>query len=180
MFLRPLSAAVKVVSGVSAWISVHVERQPLASGAAELSLALSTSTLTVPTKVVATALFGAFLEMVARVTVVPASLVLITPRVAPAPVEVSNALKLPSTRRSARMCEMPVPALDEVAVLCVDGGICARERLNAAGRARVAGRERPVVARRLGCAREQFVHRKRVARASGLIRAPHERPARWR
>src|SRR5437660_839790 len=54
MFLRPLSAAVKVISGLSVWIHVHVERQPLASGAAELSLALSTSIFTVPTKVVFT------------------------------------------------------------------------------------------------------------------------------
>src|SRR5438552_7609095 len=76
MFLRPLSAAVKVVSGLSAWISVHVERQPLASSAAELSLALSTSIFTVPTKVVATALFAAFTEMVARLTDVPAIFVL--------------------------------------------------------------------------------------------------------
>src|SRR5205809_992012 len=73
MFLRPLSAAAKVVSGLSAWISVHVERQPVtASSAPELSLALSTSIFTVPTKVVATALLAAFLEMVARLTVLPA------------------------------------------------------------------------------------------------------------
>src|SRR2546422_6446198 len=117
MFLRPLSAAVNVVSGLSAWISVHVELQPVtASSAPELSLALSTSIFTVPTKVVATALLAAFLEMVARLTVLPATLVLIKPPVAPAAVEVSNALKFPSTRRSARMCALPGPVVDEVAV----------------------------------------------------------------
>src|SRR5437879_12479844 len=113
MFLRPLAAAVKVVSGVSAWISVHVERHPLASDAPELSLALSTSIFTVPTKVVATALFGAFLEMVARLTDVPASFVLITPRVAPAVVEVSNAFKRPSTSRSATRSRVPWPTLHQ-------------------------------------------------------------------
>ena len=49
MFLRPLSDAAKVRSGESVWITVQVERQPLASSAAELSLASSTSILIVPT-----------------------------------------------------------------------------------------------------------------------------------
>src|SRR2546427_3386297 len=79
MFLRPLSAAVKVISGLSVWIHVHVERQPLASGAAELSLALSTSIFTVPTKAGAIVSFAAFKAAMSRLTDVPAILVLILP-----------------------------------------------------------------------------------------------------
>src|SRR3989442_1332885 len=47
---------------------------------------------------------------------VPATLVLITPLIA-APVEVSKAWNAPNTRRSTRMCGLPVPDVDEVAVL---------------------------------------------------------------
>src|SRR2546428_8699502 len=79
MFLRPLSAGTKVRSGESVWISVQVERQFSPTSVPELSLALTTSTLTVPTKVAAIAPFAAFKAAVSRLTDVPAILVLITP-----------------------------------------------------------------------------------------------------
>ena len=62
------------------------------------------------------AVLAAFNEAMATLTVVPATFVLMKPLVAPAAVEVSNALKAPSTRRSARMCALPVPTTVAVAV----------------------------------------------------------------
>ena len=56
-------------SGESVWITVQVGRQPLASSAPELSLALSTSTRTVPVKVVAIAVFAAFNAIMSRLMV---------------------------------------------------------------------------------------------------------------
>ena len=60
-----------------------------------------------------------------------------------------------------------------------DQRIGARERLDAPGRAGVAGRERPAVGPQVacGCARELAVDGERVARTTRLVRAPHERPA---
>ena len=105
MFLRPLSPAAKVRSE-SVWISVQVERQfSPTSVPPKISLASTTSTPTVPTKAGAIKSFAAFKAAMSRLTDVPAILVLITPVVADVPV--STPLKLPSTRRSARMCALP-------------------------------------------------------------------------
>src|SRR5216684_3655570 len=123
MVLRPLSPETNAGSGESVWITVHVVgRQPFASRAPVLLLLFITSTRTVPTKVVAIAVFAAFNAIMSRLTVLPAILVLITPVMAPAAVEVSYALKPPGseggTGRSARMWALPTSAsLAAVAVL---------------------------------------------------------------
>src|SRR5229473_5704036 len=96
MVLRPLSPETNAGSGESVWITVQVVgRQPFASSAPVLLLLFITSTRTVPVKVVAMAVFAAFNAMMSRLTVLPAILVLMTPVMAPAAVEVSQALKLP-------------------------------------------------------------------------------------
>src|SRR6185436_3943797 len=101
MVLRPLSLKANAGSGESVWITVQVERQPSASRAAELSLALSTSTRTVPAKVVWIAVLAAFKAIMSTPALAPATLVLMLPVMAPAAVEVSYALNPPITTACA-------------------------------------------------------------------------------
>src|SRR5437879_3129349 len=100
MVLRPLSVETNWGSGESVWITVQVVgivRQPLPSSAPELLLALSTSTRTVPTKVVWIAFFAGFNAIMSTLTVLPAILVLILPLGEPARVVLSYASKPPAT-----------------------------------------------------------------------------------
>src|SRR5262245_8204169 len=75
---------------------VQLLRQPVVAFSAPLLLlASSNSTVTVPVKVVSTAVRAVFSATTASENAVPAILVLITPVIAPLAVEVSNALKPP-------------------------------------------------------------------------------------
>src|SRR5574341_716048 len=94
MVFRPLSPATKV--GLeSVWITVQVERQPLASSPPVLLLASSTSTFTVPVKAVSIAVRDELRAMMSRLAGLPAILVRSTPVSAPATVVGSKALKRP-------------------------------------------------------------------------------------